>query len=101
MIIPKNMIGAVIGPSGKVIQEIQRKTSSSLIIEEIDGKEAKLFAKLSATSICNLSFVDVEVQAFIRLSFDVGLVVGHLEMVINKVDYEVREPGVITFLTRK
>jgi len=38
MIIPKNMIGAVIGPSGKVIQEIQRKTSSSLIIEEIDGK---------------------------------------------------------------
>ncbi len=37
MTIPKNMIGAVIGPGGKVIQEIQRKTGASVMIEEVDG----------------------------------------------------------------
>ena len=34
--IPKDMIGAVIGPGGKVIQEIQRETNSTITIEEID-----------------------------------------------------------------
>ncbi|EMR04484.1 polyribonucleotide nucleotidyltransferase [Cesiribacter andamanensis] len=32
--IPKDMIGAVIGPGGKVIQEIQRETGATIIIEE-------------------------------------------------------------------
>ncbi len=34
--IPKDMIGAVIGPGGKVIQEIQAETNSTITIEEID-----------------------------------------------------------------
>jgi polyribonucleotide nucleotidyltransferase len=34
--IPKDMIGAVIGPGGKVIQEIQRETGATIIIEEKD-----------------------------------------------------------------
>lgn len=38
MSIPKNMIGAVIGPSGKVVQEIQKETGATIAIEEIDGK---------------------------------------------------------------
>lgn len=38
MTIPKNMIGAVIGPGGKIIQEIQRKTGATVMIEEVDGK---------------------------------------------------------------
>lgn len=38
MTIPKNMIGAVIGPSGKVVQEMQRETGVTIIIEEADGK---------------------------------------------------------------
>ena len=33
--IPKDMIGAVIGPGGKVIQEIQAETNSTITIEEI------------------------------------------------------------------
>ena len=33
--IPKDMIGAVIGPGGKVIQEIQSETNSTITIEEI------------------------------------------------------------------
>lgn len=35
--IPKDMIGAVIGPGGKVIQGIQADTGATLVIEEIDG----------------------------------------------------------------
>jgi polyribonucleotide nucleotidyltransferase len=35
--IPKDMIGALIGPGGKVIQEIQRETGTTIIVEEIEG----------------------------------------------------------------
>jgi polyribonucleotide nucleotidyltransferase len=35
--IPKDMIGAVIGPGGKVIQEIQKETNSTITIEEIEN----------------------------------------------------------------
>ncbi len=34
--IPKDMIGALIGPGGKVIQKIQEETNSTIVIEEID-----------------------------------------------------------------
>lgn len=35
--IPTDSIGAVIGPGGKVIQEIQRTTVTTIVIEEVDG----------------------------------------------------------------
>jgi polyribonucleotide nucleotidyltransferase len=35
--IPKELIGALIGPGGKVIQEIQRVTGATIIVEEVDG----------------------------------------------------------------
>jgi polyribonucleotide nucleotidyltransferase len=35
--IPKDMIGTLIGPGGKVIQEIQRVTGATIIVEEING----------------------------------------------------------------
>jgi polyribonucleotide nucleotidyltransferase len=38
MIIEKDFIGAVIGPGGKIIQEIQEVTGTTITIEEIDGK---------------------------------------------------------------
>jgi polyribonucleotide nucleotidyltransferase len=37
MEIPKDMIGAVIGPGGKVIQEIQNETGATITIEEVDS----------------------------------------------------------------
>lgn len=37
MKIPKELIGAVIGPGGKVIQEIQKDTGATIIIEEVDN----------------------------------------------------------------
>ena len=35
--IPKEMIGAVIGPGGKIIQEIQASTGATVTIEEVDN----------------------------------------------------------------
>ena len=36
--IEKEFIGAIIGPGGKIIQEMQRETGASISIEEVDGK---------------------------------------------------------------
>ncbi len=36
--IPKEFIGAVIGPGGKIIQQMQEDTGATITIEEIDGK---------------------------------------------------------------
>ena len=38
LVIEKEMIGAVIGPGGKIIQEIQASTGATITIEEINGK---------------------------------------------------------------
>jgi polyribonucleotide nucleotidyltransferase len=38
IIIDKDQIGAVIGPGGKVIQEIQKTTGATIVIEEINNK---------------------------------------------------------------
>ena len=35
MIIPKEFIGAVIGPGGKIIQEMQKETNTTITIEEV------------------------------------------------------------------
>ncbi|OFX33087.1 MAG: polyribonucleotide nucleotidyltransferase [Bacteroidetes bacterium GWA2_32_17] len=36
MIVPKDQIGAIIGPGGKIIQDIQAKTNTTITIEEVD-----------------------------------------------------------------
>jgi polyribonucleotide nucleotidyltransferase len=36
--IPKEMIGPLIGPGGKIIQEIQRETNTVIVIEEVDNR---------------------------------------------------------------
>lgn len=38
IVIPKDMIGAVIGPGGKIIQEIQATTNTVISVTEIDDK---------------------------------------------------------------
>ncbi len=35
--IPKDMIGAIIGPGGKVIQEIQKETNTTITIQEVEN----------------------------------------------------------------
>lgn len=38
IIVPKEMIGAIIGTGGKIIQEIQAVTGTTIVIEEVDSK---------------------------------------------------------------
>jgi polyribonucleotide nucleotidyltransferase len=38
IVIPKEMIGALIGPGGKIVQAIQNETGATVVIEEIDQK---------------------------------------------------------------
>ncbi|MDH5397660.1 MAG: polyribonucleotide nucleotidyltransferase [Cyclobacteriaceae bacterium] len=38
IMINKDLIGAVIGPGGKIVQEIQKETGATVIIEEIENK---------------------------------------------------------------
>jgi len=46
LIIDKEFIGAVIGPGGKIIQEIQRETGATINIEEVDNHgEVSIFSK--------------------------------------------------------
>lgn len=43
--IPKDMIGAVIGPGGKIIQEIQAQTETTLVVEEVpEGGLVNIFS---------------------------------------------------------
>ena len=38
IIIEKELIGAVIGPGGKIVQDIQNTTGATVVIEEVDNK---------------------------------------------------------------
>lgn len=38
IVVPKEMIGAIIGTGGKIIQEIQSVTGTTIVIEEVDNK---------------------------------------------------------------
>jgi polyribonucleotide nucleotidyltransferase len=49
--IAKEFIGAIIGPGGKVIQDIQAKTGAVVNIEEIDGKGEIYVSSADKTSI--------------------------------------------------
>ncbi|WP_316829335.1 polyribonucleotide nucleotidyltransferase [Pedobacter aquatilis] len=50
LVIDKEFIGAVIGPGGKIIQEMQRETGATISIEEVDGKgNVEIFADNKAS----------------------------------------------------
>jgi len=51
MVIAKEFIGAIIGPGGKIIQEIQKETNSTIVIEEIDEKGYIDIVAVDKTSI--------------------------------------------------
>ncbi|MGL5683311.1 MAG: polyribonucleotide nucleotidyltransferase [Marinifilaceae bacterium] len=51
MTIDKDQIGAVIGPGGKIIQDIQEKSGATITIEEVDGKGVINISAVNADSI--------------------------------------------------
>jgi polyribonucleotide nucleotidyltransferase len=59
LIIDKEYIGAVIGPGGKVIQEIQRETGTTINIEEVDNHgEVSIFSKENI--LCNFRIIIIK-----------------------------------------
>lgn len=59
IIIPKDMIGAVIGPGGKIIQEIQSSTESTITIEEI-GSTGKVSVSASNADSINAAMAKIK-----------------------------------------
>jgi polyribonucleotide nucleotidyltransferase len=51
LVIPKEMIGAVIGPGGKIIQDIQEKSGTTISIDEIDNQGYVEIAAVNKESI--------------------------------------------------
>jgi polyribonucleotide nucleotidyltransferase len=49
--VDKEFIGAIIGPGGKIIQEMQRETNTTISIEEVDGKGIVEIASADKDSI--------------------------------------------------
>jgi len=49
--VPKDTIGAIIGPGGKIIQEIQRETNTTIVIEEVNDKGQVQIVSANRTDI--------------------------------------------------
>ena len=62
--VPKDMIGAIIGPGGKIIQEIQEKSGATISIEEIDGKGR---VEIAATNTESLDMAVSRVKAIVAV----------------------------------
>jgi polyribonucleotide nucleotidyltransferase len=61
IIVPKEMIGAIIGPGGKIIQDIQETTKTVIVIEEVDG-----YGKV-AVSATNKESIDAAMNRIKRI----------------------------------
>lgn len=62
MTIPKEFIGAIIGPGGKIIQGMQEETGATITIEETDGVgriELREQTRNVLTMLCALSRVSL------------------------------------------
>lgn len=59
MMIPKDFIGAVIGPGGKIIQGIQEETGATITIEEVDNQGR---VEISATNKASIDAAVAKVK---------------------------------------
>jgi len=64
IVIPKDMIGAVIGPGGKIIQEIQAMSNTTISITEVDDKG---YVEISALSGQDMLTARERVMSIVRL----------------------------------
>ncbi len=62
--IPKDMIGAVIGPGGKIIQAIQEETKTVIVIEEIDDYG---MVEISATGLDSINAAKARIKAIVAI----------------------------------
>lgn len=64
MTIPREFIGAVIGPGGKVIQEMQRETGATIVIEEV-GEFGVI--DIAATNKDSLEIVKAKIKGIVAV----------------------------------
>jgi polyribonucleotide nucleotidyltransferase len=64
MTIPKDMIGPVIGPGGKIIQQIQADTKATIAIEEIDDMG---YVEISAPDKSSIDAAVARIRAIVAL----------------------------------
>lgn len=62
--IPKEFIGAIIGPGGKIIQEMQRETNTIITIEEIDNQG---FVQVSSDNKENIDKAMAKIRAIVAI----------------------------------
>jgi polyribonucleotide nucleotidyltransferase len=65
--IPKEMVGAVIGPGGQVVQDIQNKTGATLVIEDVQPGGISATVTISAENKDVLEAAINRVQAIIEV----------------------------------
>ena len=70
--IPTDMIGAVIGPGGKIIQEIQKETLATVSIDEKDGKG------IVEVSADNKAAIDAAVKRIKNIVFPPTVEIGEV-----------------------
>jgi polyribonucleotide nucleotidyltransferase len=62
--IPKEFIGAIIGPGGKIIQEMQRETNTIITIEEIDNMG---YVQVSSDNKENIDKAMAKIKAIVAI----------------------------------
>jgi polyribonucleotide nucleotidyltransferase len=78
--IPKDMIGAVIGPGGKIIQAIQEETQTVIVIEEKDDFG---FVQISGTGLEPIEAAKARIKAIVAIP-EVGEVyTGKVKSVVS------------------
>ncbi|GAB1453880.1 polyribonucleotide nucleotidyltransferase [Draconibacterium sp.] len=80
VVIPKDMIGAVIGPGGKVIQAIQEETKTVIVIEERDDMG---FVEISGAGLEPIEAAKARIKAIVAIP-EVGEVyTGKVKSVVS------------------
>ncbi|MDQ3051039.1 MAG: polyribonucleotide nucleotidyltransferase [Bacteroidota bacterium] len=68
MIVEKEFIGAIIGPGGKIIQEMQRETGANISIEEVNGKG---IVEISSSDKASIEEVKRRIKGIVQVP-DIG-----------------------------
>lgn len=79
IVIPRDMIGAVIGPGGKVIQELQRETNTQINIEE---KNDRGYVSIFSSSKQEMDMARQRVRSIVALPEEGEVYVGKIKSIV-------------------
>ena len=64
LVVPNEMIGAIIGPGGKIIQGLQKETNTTITIEELESGEGKVQVMSNNADDMNAALSRIKMIAF-------------------------------------